>query len=63
MLFRSHGKGYRYSHDYPENISGQDFLEKPLALYTPKTAGWETKIAERLARWKELRARIRAAQA
>ena len=54
-----HGKGYRYSHDYPENISGQDFLEKPLALYTPKTAGWEAKIAERLARWRDLKAGIR----
>src|SRR5690606_28429453 len=30
-----HGKGYRYSHDYPEGISGQDYLEKPLTLYTP----------------------------
>ena len=58
-----HGQGYRYSHDFPENISGQAYLEKPLTLYTPKTAGWETKIAERLARWKELRAKIRAAQA
>ena len=53
-----HGKGYLYSHDFPENISGQAYLEKPLALYTPKTAGWEAKIAERLARWRELRAQI-----
>lgn len=53
-----HGKGYRYSHDYPENISGQDYLEKPVTLYTPKTAGWEAKIAERLARWRELKARL-----
>ena len=51
-----HGKGYLYAHDFPENISGQAYLEKPLSLYTPKTAGWEAKIAERLARWKELRA-------
>lgn len=51
-----HGQGYRYSHDYPENISGQAYLEKPLSLYTPKTAGWESKIAERLARWRVLRA-------
>ena len=56
-----HGKGYLYSHDYPEGISGQAYLEKPLTLYTPKTAGWETKIAERLARWKELRVKMRAA--
>ena len=53
------GKGYDYSHDFPENISGQDYLEKPLALYTPKTAGWEAKIAERLARWQEMKAQLR----
>jgi putative ATPase len=53
------GKGYEYSHDFPENISGQDYLEKPLAIYTPKTAGWEAKIAERLARWKDLKAQIK----
>jgi putative ATPase len=53
------GKGYEYSHDFPENISGQDYLEKPLAIYTPKTAGWEAKVAERLARWKDLKASLR----
>ena len=52
----AHGKGYLYSHDFPENISGQNYLEKSLALYTPKTAGWEAKIADRLARWQELKA-------
>ena len=51
----AHGKGYLYSHDFPENISGQNYLEKPLALYTPKSAGWEAKIAERLARWQALK--------
>jgi putative ATPase len=54
------GKGYKYSHDYPENISGDDFLEKPLTLYTPKTAGWEAKVAERLARWQSLKAKLRS---
>lgn len=49
------GQGYAYSHDFPENISGQDYLEKPLALYTPKPVGWEAKITERLARWRELK--------
>jgi putative ATPase len=53
-----HGKGYRYSHDFPEAISGQDYLEKPLSLYAPKTAGWEAKIAERLARWQALKIQI-----
>ncbi|MBL9215794.1 MAG: replication-associated recombination protein A [Opitutaceae bacterium] len=51
-----HGQGYLYAHDFPENISGQAHLETPLALYTPKPVGWEAKIAERLARWRELRA-------
>ncbi|MGH8020798.1 MAG: replication-associated recombination protein A, partial [Opitutaceae bacterium] len=50
-----HGKGYRYSHDYPENISGQDYLERALEIYTPKAVGFEAKIAERLARWRELK--------
>ena len=54
------GKGYGYSHDFPENISGQDYLEKPLTIYTPKTAGWEAKVADRLARWKELKAQLKS---
>jgi putative ATPase len=49
------GKGYKYAHDYPENISGDDYLEKPVTLYSPRTAGWEAKIAERLARWQKLK--------
>jgi putative ATPase len=53
------GVGYKYSHDYPENISGDDYLEKPLTLYTPKAVGWEAKIADRLARWKELKAQLK----
>ncbi|HEX2852035.1 MAG TPA: replication-associated recombination protein A [Opitutaceae bacterium] len=53
-----HGKGYLYSHDYPENISGQNYLEKPLSLYVPKTAGWEAKIADRLARWRDLKTQL-----
>ena len=54
------GKDYDYSHDFPENITGQNYLETPLTLYTPKTAGWEAKIAERLARWRELKKHLRA---
>lgn len=54
-----HGDGYRYSHDFPEAISGQDFLERPLKLYQPKTAGAETEIARRLAHWKQLKAQAK----
>jgi len=53
-----HGQGYLYSHEFPEAISGQAYLEKPLPLYTAKTAGAEAAIAERLARWKKLRAEL-----
>jgi len=53
-----HGKGYLYSHDFPENISGQNYLEKPLKLYTAKAVGSEVKIAERLARWQGLKAQL-----
>lgn len=54
------GKGYQYSHDFPENISGDDYLENPVTLYTPKPVGWEAKIADRLARWQALKQEIRA---
>lgn len=56
-----HGRDYRYSHDFPENISGQDYLGTPLALYTPKKAGAEVAVAERLARWRELKAKLQRA--
>lgn len=55
-----HDRGYRYSHDYPEAISGQDYLEKPVDIYTPKPVAWEAKIAERLARWKTLKSELAA---
>ena len=53
------GGGYRYSHDYPEGISGQDYLARPLSLYHPGDAGAEAAIAERLARWRGLKAALR----
>jgi len=53
------GRGYAYSHDFPENVSGQDYLGKPLSLYSPKTVGAEATIADRLARWKSLKASLR----
>ncbi|MDD3179796.1 MAG: replication-associated recombination protein A [Opitutaceae bacterium] len=56
-----HGQGYLYAHEFPEAISGQSYLEKPLTLYTPKISGAEAAIAERLARWKELRVKLRGA--
>ena len=55
-----HGQGYLYAHDFPENISGEIYLEDPRQIYTPKIVGWEAKIAERLARWSELRRQRRS---
>jgi putative ATPase len=51
-----HGKGYLYAHDFPENIAPQAYLEKPQTFFTPKTNGIEAKLAERLARWRAMRA-------
>ncbi len=51
-----HGKGYVYSHDFPEGISGEDYLETPLQIYEPSAHGLESRIADRLARWRKLKA-------
>lgn len=50
-----HGKDYKYSHDYAEAISGQEYLETPLELYKPKPHGAEKILAERLAEWKRIK--------
>jgi putative ATPase len=52
------GKGYAYSHDFPEGISGQDYLRQPLRIYSPGKAGAEPAIAARLEHWRGLRAAI-----
>lgn len=52
------GEGYRYSHEWPEAISGQEYLVEPREFYEPGQSGAEGAIAERLARWKELKARL-----
>jgi putative ATPase len=51
-----HGKGYLYSHDFPDAISGQHYLEKPVTFFQAKEAGAEKRVAERLRYWQELRA-------
>ncbi len=50
-----HGKAYRYSHDYPEAISGEDYMERPRGFYEPGSHGAEAAVAERLARWRALK--------
>jgi len=53
------GEGYLYSHEFPEAISGQDYMVEPKRFYTPGSAGSEAAIAERLHKWKQLKERIR----
>ena len=51
---------YLYSHDFAENVSGQDYLETNLELYVPQDSGAEAAIVERLAKWKNLRKNLQA---
>lgn len=53
------GADYLYSHEFPEGISGQDYLSKPLSLYAPSANGTEPQLAERLARWREIKAALK----
>jgi len=53
------GKDYKYSHDYPEAITGQEYMLKPKQFYTPKPIGAELAIQERIKKWKELKESLR----
>ena len=53
------GNTYLYSHDFPQGISGQDYLSKPLALYQPLPHGAEAALAERLAQLRQLKANLK----
>lgn len=57
-----HGDGYLYSHDFPEGISGQDYMTEPKTFYKPKASGAEDRIRARLQQLKQLKARIRKEQ-
>ena len=54
-----HGQGYDYAHEFKEGITGQDYLSKPVRIYRPKAEGAEAAVAERLARWRALKAEAR----
>ena len=53
-------KDYQYSHNFPGGISGQEYMMEPMQLYSPRGAGAEAGIAERLAGWKALKRKIQA---
>lgn len=50
-----HGAAYLYSHEFPEGISGQEYMVNPLSLYTPVPQGSEKLIADRLKIWQDLK--------
>ena len=62
MRRMGYAQGYRYDHDEPDAFSGQDYWPQgmePLTLYEPTGRGQEGRIAERLDRWRRLRAERR----
>lgn len=51
-----HGQGYVYPHMYEEHFIPQQYLPKELLgtyFYKPSSVGYETQVADRLARWRE----------
>lgn len=53
-----HGADYRYSHDFPQAISGQEYMVEPERFYEPVHAGAEAATAERLEKIRQMKARI-----
>ncbi|MDK3161923.1 replication-associated recombination protein A [Kamptonema cortianum] len=49
------GKGYQYAHDYKDGVAPQNHMETPLEFYQPTGLGFEKKIQERLAVFKQRR--------
>ncbi len=53
-----HGAEYRYSHDYPQGVSGQEYMLNPIRFYEPGMAGAEVATAQRMEQLKKLKAEI-----
>ena len=51
-----HGKGYKYSHDFPNHYVPQDYLGTAKRYYEPSDQGSEKKIKERIEKWRALAA-------
>ena len=59
MKSAGYGEGYIYDHDTEDGFSGQNYWPDALpaeTLYVPTDRGFERRIRERLAWWKDLRA-------
>ncbi|HLE52487.1 MAG TPA: replication-associated recombination protein A, partial [Anaerolineales bacterium] len=51
-----HGKGYQYPHEGPEHFLPQQYLPQALLgtyFYQPSDQGYEARVVDRLARWRE----------
>jgi putative ATPase len=57
-----HGAGYQYAHDHPGALAPQAMMPMEASFYQPTGRGYEKTIAERLARWAEIRARRAAGE-
>ncbi len=58
-----YGAGYAYDHNTDEGFSGQNYFPDGMereTYYTPSGRGHEKRVAERLAHWAELRAKLAA---
>ncbi|MGB0334392.1 MAG: replication-associated recombination protein A [Opitutales bacterium] len=55
-----HGADYLYSHDYPQGVSGQEYMLDPEEFYQPGEAGAEAATARRMEELKKLKSEIRA---
>ncbi|MGJ8654312.1 MAG: replication-associated recombination protein A [Opitutaceae bacterium] len=53
-----HGADYRYSHDFPQGVSGQDYMLDPLTFYEPGMMGAEAATAQRMEQLKKLKVEI-----
>jgi putative ATPase len=48
-----HGKGYKYSHDYPGHFVSQNYTRRKVRFYEPTLIGHEAKIKQRLDKLRE----------
>ncbi|MDR1145293.1 MAG: replication-associated recombination protein A [Verrucomicrobiales bacterium] len=54
--------GYQYAHDYADGVADEKMFAAVSEFYQPTNRGYEKLIAERLARWNEIRRQRQAAQ-
>jgi len=55
-----HGEGYQYAHEHPEHFVAQEYLGSGRMYYEPTDQGVEKKIKERVEKWREEFAKLRA---